>query len=63
MGQVNISIFGKVLLEIEKNFKTFSIFDKTFPKLVYYCVPLRHTLVNSLIMLLEFSNQNSDFTS
>ena len=58
MGLVNISIFRKVLLEIEKIFKTFSIPDKTFPKLVYYCVPLRHTLVNSLIMLLEFSNQN-----
>ena len=33
----NKSIFGKVLLEIEKVVKTFSIFDKLFPKLVYYC--------------------------
>jgi len=41
----NKSIFGKVLLEIEKVVKNFSIFDKFFPKLVYYCVPLRHTLV------------------
>ena len=39
----NKSIFGKVLLGIEKTVKTFSIPDKLFPKLVYY----EHTLVKS----------------
>ena len=42
-AHINKSIFGKVLLGIEKVVKTFSI-----PKLVYYCVPLGHTLVKSL---------------
>ena len=36
---INKSIFGKVLLGIEKVVKTFSIPNKLFPKLVYYCVP------------------------
>ena len=46
-AHINKSNFRKVLLGIEKTIKTFSIFDKLFPKLVYYCVPLRHTLVKS----------------
>ena len=46
---VNKSSFEKVLLGIEKAVKTFSIFDKLFSKLIYYCVSLRHTLVKSLI--------------
>ena len=37
---INKSSFEKVLLGIEKVVKTFSIFDKLFPKLVYYCVSL-----------------------
>ena len=45
--QINKPSFRKVLLGIEKSVKTFSIFDKLFPKLVYYCVPLGHTLVKS----------------
>ena len=44
---INKFIFKKVLLGIEKVVKTFSISDKLFPKLVYYCVPLGHTLVKS----------------
>ena len=39
MAHINKSIFGKVLLGIEKVVKTFSIPNKFFPKLVYYCVP------------------------
>ena len=39
-SHINKSTFGKVLLGIKKVVKTFSIFDKLFPKLVYYCVPL-----------------------
>ena len=50
-AHINKSIFGKVLLEIKKVVKTFSISDKLFPKLVYYCVPLGHTLVKSFIYL------------
>ena len=38
-AHINKSIFGKVLLGIEKVIKTFSILNKLFPKLVYYCVP------------------------
>ena len=39
-AHINKSIFGKVLLGIVKVVKTFSIPDKLFPKLIYYCVPL-----------------------
>ena len=39
MAHINKSSFRKVLLEIEKTVKTFSISDKFFPKLIYYCVP------------------------
>ena len=38
-AHINKSIFGKVLLGIEKVVKTFSISNKLFSKLVYYCVP------------------------
>ena len=38
-AHINKSIFRKVLLEIEKVVKTFSIPDKLFSKLIYYCVP------------------------
>ena len=48
-AHINKSIFGKVLLGIEKVVKTFSISNKLFPKLVYYCVPLGHTLVKPLL--------------
>ena len=43
---INKFIFGEVLLEIKNFVKTFLIFDKLFPKLVYYCVP---TIVKSYI--------------
>ena len=52
-AHINKSIFGKVLLGIEKVVKTFSIPNKLFPKLVYYCVPLWHTLIKSLKIKLE----------
>ena len=45
---INKSIFGKFLLGIEKTVKTFSNFNKLFPKLVYYYVPLDHTLIKSI---------------
>ena len=37
-AHINKSIFGKVLLGIKK-VTTFSIPNKLFSKLVYYCVP------------------------
>ena len=40
-AHINKSIFGKVLLRIEKVVKTFSIFDKLFPKLVSNLCALR----------------------
>ena len=46
-AHINKSSFGKVLLGLGKAVKTFSISDKLFPKLVYYGVPLEHTLVKS----------------
>ena len=49
-AHINKSIFRKVLLGIEKVVKTFSISNKLFSKLVYYCVPLGHTLVKSLFI-------------
>ena len=49
-AHINKSIFGKVLLGIEKVVKTFLISDKLFSKLDYYCVPLGHTLVKSLLL-------------
>ena len=45
---INKSIFGKILLGIEKNVKIFSIFNKLFSKLIYYCVPLGHTIIKSI---------------
>ena len=45
-AHINKSIFEKVLLRIEKVIKTFSIFDKTFPKLVYYCVHINKMLLS-----------------
>ena len=47
---INKFIFEKILSKIKKIVKTFSIFDKHFPKLVYYCVPKGHTIVKSLGM-------------
>lgn len=38
----------KMLSEIEKIVKIFSISDKLFLKLVYYCMLLEHTWVKSL---------------
>ena len=52
-AHINKSIFEKVLLKIEKVVKTFSISDKLFPKLVYYCVLLGHTLVKSIHIRLK----------
>ena len=46
---INKLIFEKFLLKNKKVVKTFSILNKLFPKLVYYCVPLGHTLVKSLL--------------
>ena len=43
-----ISIFEKILLEIEKIVKTFSISNKFFPKLICYYVFLEYTLVKFL---------------
>ena len=48
-AHINKSSFGKILLGIEKIVKIFSIFNKFFPKLIYYCVYLRHTLIKSFI--------------
>ena len=45
---INKSVFGKILSEIEKIIKTFQFSIKLFPKIIYYCVPLRHVLVKSL---------------
>ena len=45
---INKSIFEKFLSKIEKIVKIFSISDKFFLKLVYYCMLLEHTLVKSL---------------
>ena len=39
-AHINKFIFEKILLKIEKVTKTFSISDKFFSKLIYYCVPL-----------------------
>ena len=44
---INKSIFGKILLRIEKIVKTFSIPNKLFPKLVSYFGHLRYILVKS----------------
>ena len=48
-GLVNVyskpSIFRNIFLKIEKVINTFSISEKTFPKMINYCVPLRYTLV------------------
>ena len=48
---INKSIFEKILLKIEKIAKTFSFSNKLFPKLVYYCVLLGHTLVKSYYVI------------
>jgi len=40
-AHINKSIFGKILLGIEKVVKTFSILNKLFPKLVYLMYALR----------------------
>ena len=44
------SIFRKVLSEIEKIVKTFSIFNKFFSKLIYYCVSLEHPLIIKILI-------------
>ena len=44
---INKSDFWKILLEIEKAVKIFSIPNKIFQKIVYYCVPFGYTLVKS----------------
>ena len=44
---INNFIFGKILLRIKKVVKTFSIFNKLFSKLVYYCMSLGQILVKS----------------
>ena len=47
MAHTNKFIFENVLLEIEKVVKIFSIFNKTFSKLIYYYVLLEHILIKS----------------
>ena len=49
MAHINKFIFEKVLLEIEKVVKIFSIFNKFFSKLVYYLMLLGHTLVKFIM--------------
>ena len=47
---INKFIFEKVLSKIKRIVKIFSIFDKLFSKLIYYCVSKEHTIVKSLCM-------------
>ena len=42
-------IFENIFSEIEKNFNTFSIFEKIFLKVINYYVPLGYTLTKSFI--------------
>ena len=42
-------IFGIIFSRIEKTVSTFSIFEKIFPKVINYCVSLRHTLGKFLL--------------
>ena len=44
---INNSIFEKVLLEIEKIVKIFSIFNKFFSKLIYYSLPKGTVVLHS----------------
>ena len=41
-------IFGLIFSRVEKAVSTFSIFEKIFPKVINYCVPLGHTLAKSI---------------
>ena len=60
MAHINKSIFGRVLLGIEKVVllgiekvvKTFSISNKLFPKLVYYC----RTHINKILYKIKRIN-------
>ena len=45
---INKSIFENFLSKIEKIIKIFSISNKFFSKLIYYCMLLEHTSVKSL---------------
>ena len=45
---INKFIFEKFLSKIEKIVKIFSISNKFFLKLIYYCMLLEHTSVKSL---------------
>ena len=62
MGPVNVclkehiksSIFGNIFSGIEKAVNTFSIPEKFFPKMIYYCMPLEHTLVKSFILIADY---------
>ena len=48
MAHIKLSIFGNIFSGIEKTVNTFSIFEKFFPKMINYCVPLGHTLAKSI---------------
>ena len=47
-AHIKLSIFGNIFSKIEKVVNTFSILEKTFPKMINYCVPLEHTLAKSI---------------
>ena len=47
---VKLSIFGNIFSKIEKTVNSFLIFEKIFSKNENYCMPLGHTLTNSLII-------------
>ena len=52
-GLVNVcskpSIFRNIFSKFEKAVNSFSISEKTFQKMINYCVPLGHTLVKSIL--------------
>ena len=46
-AHIKPSIFKNIFSEIEKAVNTFSIPEKIFPKMINFCVLLRHTLTKS----------------
>ena len=52
-AHIKPSIFRNIFSVIEKVVNTFSIFEKIFPKMINYCVPLGHTLVKSYIYMMD----------
>ena len=48
-AHIKPSIFGNIFSGIKKVVNTFSIFENFFfPKMINYCLSLRHTLVKSI---------------